>query len=33
MFEGECGCNCENVNGAYNTPMNTVGVGNIIPAG
>lgn len=30
MFEGECG----GVEGcAYNTPMNTVGVGNVIPAG
>ena len=28
MFEGECG----GVGGSYNTPMNTVGVGNVVPA-
>ena len=28
IFEGECG----GVSGSYNTPMNTVGVGNVIPA-
>ena len=32
MFEGECG-DCGGVSGSYNTPMNTVGVGNIVPAG
>lgn len=32
MFEGE-GCGeCGGVGGAYNTPMNTVGVGNVVPA-
>lgn len=33
MFEGEC---CGDVGGlsmSYNTPMNTVGVGDVIPAG
>lgn len=29
MFEGEFG----GMNGPYNTPMNTIGVGNVIPAG
>lgn len=28
IFEGECG----GVGGSYNTPMNTVGVGNVVPA-
>ena len=32
MFEGECG-ECGGVSGSYNTTMNTVGVGNIVPAG
>ncbi len=28
IFEGECG----GVEGSYNTPMNTIGVGNVVPA-
>lgn len=33
MFEGECCGECGGVGGSYNTPMNTVGVGNVVPAG
>ena len=33
VFEGECAGDCGGVSGSYNTPMNTVGVGNIVPAG
>lgn len=32
MFEGECCGECGGVGGSYNTPMNTVGVGNVVPA-
>ena len=32
MFEGECGGECGGVGGSYNTPMNTVGIGNVVPA-
>ena len=32
MFEGECG-ECGGVSGSYNTSMNTIGVGNVVPAG
>ena len=30
--EGECGGECGGVGGSYNTPMNTIGVGNVVPA-
>jgi hypothetical protein len=32
MFEGECCGECGGIGGAYNTAMNTVGVGNVVPA-
>ena len=30
--EGECCGECGGIGGSYNTPMNTVGVGNVVPA-
>ena len=32
MFEGECCGECGGIGGSYNTPMNTIGVGNVVPA-
>ena len=32
IFEGECCGECGGIGGAYNTPTNTVGVGNVVPA-
>lgn len=32
MFENECCGECSGLRGSYNTPMNTVGIGNVVPA-